>query len=135
MSELSGQDLAAIQEVHDRWLRAELRGDHSQVIELCSDDVNWIPPNFPPLHGKQAIAEYLTDDAVALKDIQVKDVVIRGNGSIAYLTSSYRTWFTSAGGPEIQEATGTHLWILRRMTDESWRVAIVSWSSWNSDIP
>lgn len=130
MSELSNQDLAAIEEIHERWLSAELRGDYSQVIELCTDDVSWIPPDSPPLNGKNAIARYLTENAVDLKDIQAKDVVIRGNGSLAYLTSYYQTRFMFAGGSEMQEATGSHLWILKRTESRSWRVAIVSWSYW-----
>jgi uncharacterized protein (TIGR02246 family) len=130
MSELSGQDLAAIQEVHDRWLSAEVRGDHSQVIDLCTDDVSWIPPNEPPLNGKQAIAQFLTDNAVDLKDIQVSDVVIRGNGSVAYLTSYFQTRFKLPADSSIHESTGAHLWILRKTGNGLWQVAIVTWSYW-----
>jgi uncharacterized protein (TIGR02246 family) len=137
MSELTGEDLAAIQEIHDRWLSAELRGDHSQVIELCTDDVCWIPPNAPPLNGKHAIAQYLDENTVDLKDIQVRDVLIRGNDSIAYLTGYYHTWFKLPDEAQIQDAkihesTGAHLWILRKTGNGSWRVAIVSWSYWTS---
>jgi ketosteroid isomerase-like protein len=145
MSELTGEDFAAIQEIHDRWLRAELQGDHFQVIELCTDDVSWIPPDAHPLNGKEAIARYLAENAVELKDIQVKDVVIRGNGSVAYLIGYYHTWFklpveakiqdgkmhdTKIHDAKIHESTGAHLWILRRTEDGTWQVAIVSWSYW-----
>lgn len=135
MFDLLQQDLAAIQEIHERWLNAELRGDHSQVIDLCTDDVSWIPPDSPPLSGKEAIASYLTENPVDLKDIQAKDLVIRGTGSVAYLTSSYHTWFKLPDDPKTQDAkshesTGTHLWIVRKNESGAWRVAIVTWSCW-----
>ncbi len=132
MFQLPEQDVAAIEEVHDRWIAAELTEDLSRVIELCTEDVSWIPPNAAPISGKEAIIRYLSENNAILKDIQVEDLVIRGSGSLAYLTSNYRTRFVDAGGSEIQVATGTHLWILRRSEDGRWRVAIVTWSSWGA---
>jgi len=130
MSELPSQDVDAIKEVHNRWVREELAGDSSHVIELCAEDVMWIPPNAPPLVGKEAIAQYLSDSTGGLKDVQARDVVICGSGSVAYLTSSYHSQFVVEGNSEMQDATGTHLWILRKTGDGAWRVAIVAWSSW-----
>ena len=130
MSELTSHDVDAIKVVHNRWVREELARHSSHVIELCTDDVRWIPPNAPPLVGKKAIAQYLSDSTVDLKDVQTGDVVICGSGSVAYLTSSYRSRFVVEGNSEMQEATGTHLWILRKTGSGEWRVAIVAWSSW-----
>jgi uncharacterized protein (TIGR02246 family) len=130
MSELSDQDVEAIEEIHDYWIKEELAGNSSRVVDLCTDDVTWIPPNAPPLVGKEAIAQYLSDSTVGLKDVQSRDVVICGSGSVAYLTSAYHTWFVVEAGSEIQEATGTHLWILRKNGDGAWRVAVMAWSSW-----
>jgi uncharacterized protein (TIGR02246 family) len=132
MTELSSQDVDAIEEVHNRWIRNELSGDSSRVIKLCTDDVRWIPPDAPPLVGKETIAQYLCDSTVGLKDVQVGDVVICGSGSVAYLTSSYHSRFVVEENSEMQETTGTHLWILRKIRDGAWRVAIVAWSSWGS---
>jgi uncharacterized protein (TIGR02246 family) len=129
MSELSGQDVDAIQEIHDRWIREELAGNSSQVIELCTDDVKWIPPNAPPLVGKEAIAQYLKESSVELKDVHVKEVIILGSGSIAYLTSGYHSRFVDEWKHDIQDASGTHLWVLRK-TGGVWKVAIVAWSLW-----
>ncbi|MCM3901841.1 MAG: DUF4440 domain-containing protein [Pyrinomonadaceae bacterium] len=130
MSELSDQDLEAIEEIHNYWIREELAGNGSRVIELCTDDVRWMPPNAPPLVGKPAIAQYLSDSTVGLKDVQAGDVVICGSGSVAYLTSSYHSRFVVEGGWELQEAAGTHLWILRKTGGGAWRVAVVAWSLW-----
>lgn len=130
MSELSDQDVGAIEEIHNYWIREELAGNSARVIELCTDDVRWIPPNAPPLVGKEAIARYLSDSTVLLKDVQVGDVVIRGSRSVVYLTSKYHSRFVVEGGAEMQEAVGAHLWILRKTVSRAWRVAIVAWSLW-----
>jgi uncharacterized protein (TIGR02246 family) len=132
MSELSVQDVNAIEEVHNRWISRELAGNSSQVIELCTDDVKWIPPNAPPLVGKEAIAQYLNDSSVGLKDVNVKEVMIRGSGSVAYLTSGYHSRFVGEGQTEMQECTGIHLWVLRKTGGGAWRVAIVAWSLWEA---
>lgn len=144
MADLSEQDLAAIQDVHDRWINAELHGNHDQVIELCTDDVNWIPPNAPPLNGKHAISAYLDNNRVILQDIQLQNIEIHGNDSVAYLMSSYHTSFSvpddahelpsgsdvKQPSSPLQQVNGTHLWILRKTKDGLWRVAVVTWSSW-----
>ena len=130
MSELSDQDLEAIEEIHNHWIREELVGNNSAIIELCTDDVRWLPPNAPPLVGKTAVAKYLNDNSVDLKDVQVGDVVISGGSSVVYLTSNYCSRFMIDGNSKMQEAVGAHLWILRKTMDGRWRVAIVAWSSW-----
>lgn len=130
MSELSDKDLEAIEQIHNYWIREELAGNSSRVIELCTDDVRWIPPNAPPLVGKEAIAQHLSDSTVGLNDVQVADVVICGSRAVAYLTSNYHSRFVVEGGSEMQEAVGAHLWILRKTVGGAWRVAIVAWSSW-----
>ena len=132
MSELSEQDVDAIEETHDCWIREELAGNSLRVIELCTDDVTWIPPNAPPLVGEKAIALYLDQNSAELKNISVKDTMIRGNGSVAYLTSEFRSRFVVEGQTEIQEVTGTHLWVLRKTGGGKWRVAIVAWSLWEA---
>ena len=129
MSELSSQDVDAIAELHKRWISEELGGNSSQVIQLCTDDVKWIPPNAPPLVGREAIAQHVNETSVELKTLNVKDVMIRGRGSVAYLTSDYVTRFVVEGQTEIQQVTGTHLWVLRK-TGGAWLVAVVAWSSW-----
>src|SRR5688500_10445107 len=127
MSELSDQDIESIEEIHRYWIGEELAGNSSRVIELCTDDVRWIPPNAPPLVGKEAIARYLSDSTVGLKDVQIGDVIIRGSRSVAYLTSNYHSRFVVDGGSTVQEVVGAHLWILRKKMGGVWRVAIVAW--------
>src|SRR3990172_6269755 len=132
MSELSPKNAAAIEEIHRRWIGEELAGNKSQIIELCTNDVTWIPSDAPPLVGKEAIAQYLHDNAVDLKDVRISDVVIRGSNSVAYLISGYRSRFVANGASDMQEATGTHLWVLQKTGEGMWQIAVVAWSSWKT---
>lgn len=133
MSELSDQDMEAIEEIHNRWIREELAGNNSEIIELCADDVKWMPPDAPPFAGKKTIAQYLSDNVVHLKNIQISDVVIYGSDSVAYLTSNYHTRFVIKEDSLTQEATGSHLWVLKKTTAGVWQVAIVTWTCWAGD--
>ncbi len=129
MTEISQQDLSKIKDVHDLWIAKELEGNGSEVIDLCTHDIQWLRPNKPPIVGKQEITKYLDTHSTKIESIDISDVCIRGNDSLAYLISNYRTHYLIEGHPEPHESTGTHLWILRKEGDD-WRVAVVTWSAW-----
>jgi ketosteroid isomerase-like protein len=129
MSELSDQDVQAIEDIHNRWISEELARNNARIVELCTNDIVWMPPDTLSLVGKEAIAEYLNENDTDLKDVEVTDVVIRGNDSIAYLTSRYHSRFVAVGASEVQRATGTHLWVLRKTDGRVWQVAVVAWNS------
>jgi ketosteroid isomerase-like protein len=128
MAELSEREVREINELHDNWIAKELAGHSSQLLDLCLEEIQWIPPDEPPLRGKEAIANYLAATKVALLQVDVDDVFVGGSDTTAYLTSNYHTRFLPEGVSETQEVTGTHLWVLRKQAGE-WRVAVVMWSS------
>lgn len=130
MSELPERDLAAIRELHDRWIRAELTRDIPKLIELCTDDVRVLPPNAQVLIGKDVAAKFLAADETTVKDIRIEDLVIRGSGSVAYITARYFTKFALSSSEQTHEATGLHLWILRRTEEGTWQIEILAWTSW-----
>ncbi|HZI86071.1 MAG TPA: nuclear transport factor 2 family protein [Pyrinomonadaceae bacterium] len=129
MAELSERDLVEINELHDKWIGTELAGNSSQLVDLCAEEIQWIAPDARPLRGKEAIAQYLEATTVELRQVDLDDVLIGGSDMTAYLTSNYRTRFSSKGHSEIHEATGTHLWIFRKI-DGKWQIVVVAWSSW-----
>lgn len=129
MSGLSSNDLQAIMDVQKRWIEAELAGDSLAVLRLCMDDVVWIPPDSPMLGGREAITRWLKGKKVEIKSIEVTDVRIGGSGTVAYKTGNYTTRYIAVGRSEVVEVKGTHLWILQKMANSDWRVAIVTWSS------
>lgn len=130
MSELSVDDLRAIEDVHSRWIEAELTGDNLAVLRLCSDDIVWIPPDSPLLEGKEAITCWLKATVeVEIKSLEVTDLRIDGNGTLAYKTGKYSTVYTAAGSSELREVQGTHLWILKKSAGGDWQASIVTWTS------
>ena len=116
--------IAAIRQVHDAWLAAELRGDVEEVLRLCTADVRWLVPGRPVVEGREAARQLLQAAQVELLDIHAGDLHIEHSGELASKTSRYETRYR-AGGQEAV-ARGTHLWILRR-EGVAWRVALVTW--------
>lgn len=130
MTELSEKDLNSITHLHDIWIAKELEGRAYEVIDLCSDDVRWLPPDASPILGKEEIEKYLATQDAKLLGIDAIDVSVQGSGSLAYLISNYTTSYLIEAHSEIpHQAKGTHLWILRKERDD-WRVVVVTWSSW-----
>ncbi len=123
---LSSRDLQEIRDLHDRWIASELEGDVSGVLGLCADDVQWLVSGSGMVVGQAAGRELLAATDVEVRDIQTADIQIRGNGNLAYKTSTYCTRFSSTGSSELRVTRGTHLWILRK-TDGEWRVTLVTW--------
>ena len=126
MSELSNRDLQDIRDLHDLWIAKELEGNALGVLQLCTDDVQWLAPGLEILVGKEAARELLAEPSVEIREIQTADLRIRGSGSFAYKTSTYRTRYAADGSSEVRVTSGTHLWILRK-TDGEWQVALVTW--------
>ncbi len=126
MSELSNRDLQNIRDLHDLWIAKELEGDALGVLQLCTDDVQWLAPNSELLTGKVAAKELLAEPGVEIREIQTGNIRIRGSGSFAYKTATYSTRYAIAGSSEVRVMRGTHLWILRK-TGSEWQVALVTW--------
>ena len=131
MNEISQQDLNKIIGVHELWIAKELEGNESEVIDLCTEDIQWLAPNDPPIVGKEEIAKHLAAHPTKVESIDINDLCIHGSGSLAYLISNYRTHYLTPGHSGLHESTGAHLWVLRKEGDD-WRVAAVTWSVWRN---
>lgn len=128
MSDLSNDDVQSIEDLHNRWLGFERRGDTAAVLELCTDDVMWIPPTSPPLIGQQAIIQWLKSAEVKIISLKTSDLRIGGSGTVAYKTSNYSTTYVPRDRSDTTTINGTHAWVLRKLPDAGWKVAVVTWS-------
>lgn len=128
-SELASEDVRAIEDLHNRWIEAELAGNSAAVLRLCTEDVVWVPPDSPLLEGRDEISEWLQSAEVEIRSLEISDLRIRGGGTVAYKTANYTTTYRPAGSSDLIEAKGTHLWILRKVGKLGWRVALVTWSA------
>jgi uncharacterized protein (TIGR02246 family) len=123
---LTQEDFEAIKQVHRTWLEAEINGQIEVLLSLCTPDVILIPPDSPVLCGKELIRNWLVDDQVEIKDIEISDFRIEGDGSMACKIADFETTFILEEG-ESGHAIGTHVWILNKV-DGEWLVRALAWS-------
>lgn len=128
MPELLVQDFKAIEDLQRRWMDEELRGDKEALLGLCTDDVQWIPPDAPAVLGKDALRDWFKAREVQSASIQITDTDTGGSGSVAYLTSHYSKVLVPAGGFLAHTVTGTHFWVLKKTPDKGWRIAVAGWN-------
>ena len=128
-SELSNCVQQAILAVQQKWLEFELDGNVTGVVSLCSDDVVWLPPNQPALHGRNAVAGWLAAlPGHRIRRIEMMNVRIHSSGELAYKLADFATWFEKAGQAGDELVTGSHLWVLRESSPDHWQAAVVAWS-------
>ena len=96
MLTLPEKDIEAIEQIHRRWIEAELSGNALQVLRFCTDDVRWMVPGAEVLVGKEA-ASLLVHTGTQIVDIETEDVEVCGSGDVAYKTSKYTTRFVAEG--------------------------------------
>lgn len=126
---LADVDVRAIQRLQKRWLDEELAGHSASILDLCTEDVVWMPPAGLALRGKAVVQAWLNASSVQIEDICLSNVRIDGQGLVAYKVADYQTRWIPAGSSHPVTSDGSHLWVLRRRTDSTWSVALVAWSS------
>jgi len=128
---LSAGDRLAITALHDAWLNAELLGNSSALLKLCTPAPVWLPPNEPPLCGRVAILHWLEGQPRAtVHRIDIADLAISGIGSLACKVAAFRTILESRADADADAAvvTGTHVWLLQRDNASAWRICVVAWT-------
>ena len=116
----------AVRKVHEAWLAAEVAGDLSAVLALCTNDVRWMQPGSAPSHGKEAGQTLLSSVGVHVVGIEAWDIRCEVSDTLAVKTARFRTQVRRDGESALAVVTGTHLWVLRR-EGEQWRVSLVTW--------
>ena len=123
------EDQDSILEIHHAWIDAEQRGDIEAMLELCAQDVRFIPPNMPSKKGKDTLREFLQKSGDVIKELEISNMDIEISGSLAYKTASFVAHVEELDASAVQTIRGTHLWVLRREGFQ-WKIAIVAWSIW-----
>jgi ketosteroid isomerase-like protein len=129
VSEVSDRVQQAIMAVQQHWLAHELAGDMASLLGLCVDDVVWLPPNEAALRGKSAVAGWLAAlPENRIRRIEITNLHIDGSSGLVYKVADFTTWLATAGEARNDPIIGSHLWVLREVLPEQWRVAVVAWS-------
>jgi ketosteroid isomerase-like protein len=129
MKRLTEDDVREIQQIHTSWIEFEVAGEDRRLLALCADDIEFWPPDAPPVLGRTAVSAQLASGSTKIHGIEISGRRILGSNEIAYLTASYKTTFSSAEDSAPRQAFGSHLWILEKGAD-GWALTLVSWSVW-----
>lgn len=125
---LSTEDRVAIEALHRAWLDAELRGDSSALLQLCTPTPVWLPPNEAPLCGTASILRWLGDQPhTSVLRIDIDDLAVSGVGSFAWKLAMFRTTFEGPSG-NAGTVSGSHAWLLQRDPSGTWRISVVVWT-------
>jgi ketosteroid isomerase-like protein len=98
MDELTEDSVREIEQIHSSWIEFEVAGEDHSLMALCADDIELWPPNAQPLLGRAAVSAQMAHRTTRIHCIEITDRRIRGSSEIAYLTATYKTTFSLAGG-------------------------------------
>jgi uncharacterized protein (TIGR02246 family) len=124
---LAPEDRQAIEALHHRWVRLELAGQASAVLDLCDDQVVWLPPGSRPLRGREAILHWLSGPPATVLALDVSRVDIEGRGDTAWRTCEFVTTLKPSPDQAPITVLGAQLWVLAR-TAAGWRIVVASWT-------
>ncbi len=142
-TEADVEALHSVREAHDGAVNA---GDLEAYLAVSAEDVVLLPPNEPPVVGKEAFrawAQGLFGQFTFEETMSSDEVVVAGDWGFDSGTYTIRPTPKVAGeaaegtsierpeiGRELDYAqTGKYLWILKRQPDGSWKIARGMWSS------
>ncbi len=126
---LSDEDVAAIGALHEEQIEAGLAGDWDAVGAFFAEDLVYMPPNFPVVHGRAAWVDWAKAMGFDIIEMTTEILDIDGRGDLAYLQGAYSQTFTVEGMPGPISDTGKFLWILRKQPDGAWLITIWIWNA------
>ena len=120
--------------VRDAYVAAVNAGDAKAVAALYTEDAAEMPPNEAMVKGRPAIEKFnagmLTGNTVKLSLTGLEAVA---TGDVAYDVGTYSQTITpKQGGGKPMTDRGKYVVILRRGSDNTWRV---KYAIYNSDLP
>ena len=128
-------DLAALEAMAENYEAAYGAGGADALAELHTEDAIRMPPNAPPLLGKEAIrAAYRTtfDQFTGKITLSLEEVEFAGDWAFVRGASAV-TLTPKAGGESIQDE-GKYLSIRKKLPDGSWKIFRTIWNS-NNPLP
>jgi ketosteroid isomerase-like protein len=125
--ECSERDRKGIKELHDKWLAAERAGDATAIAAMSSGEAVWVPPDQPPVVGRDAIGLWFASrpyDSEVAKTLDEEVVSLDADSHIACMRGTYRLTLRD---PE-SVSRGTFQRVMRKQPDGSWLVAFDIWT-------
>jgi ketosteroid isomerase-like protein len=113
---LSRKDIMTIKTIHKTWIESEMDGEAEKLLDFCSSDITFIPPDSSAVTGKDQIRNWLRTNKVKIEEIKISNLRIEGNNLIAYKVADFETIFASEKN-EKPRIKGMHLWILSNINN------------------
>jgi uncharacterized protein (TIGR02246 family) len=112
------------------WSRAAQSRDVERIVSFWAEDAAVFPPGRPPVVGKMAIREFVTE-SFQMPGFNISwnttTVVVSRSGDIAYTTGTNRVSFSASDGKQIVvEGKAVAVW--RRQKDGAWRCVVDIWN-------
>ena len=131
---LSEQDQAAIRKLDDYYEQnatAE-QPDWNAAVDLCyAEDAKVLPPNMPPLEGRQAI-KVVNAQSQPLKELKFEIVSLEGRGDLAIEHGTYALTAAPAGPSAPVTDRGKYVVVWKKQADGTWKM---THDIYNSDLP
>ena len=91
MKNLSEDAVREIERIHSSWIEFEVAGEDRRLLTLCTDDIEFWPPDAQPIVGRTGVLAQLQCGSKIIQGIEISNRRIRGSDEIAYLTANYKT--------------------------------------------
>jgi uncharacterized protein (TIGR02246 family) len=130
---LSGDDIAKIKRVHNKYEEAWLKGDADGVRALFTEDCVLLPPHGDaPRIGQKGLNEYWFPSnapPTRITKLIVTPQSIGGDGEIAYVWGTHEVvWTTVQDGKATSVShKGIFLNVLRKQADGGWKMSHHMW--------
>jgi uncharacterized protein (TIGR02246 family) len=114
----------------EQFFNAVKKRDANAIAELYAEDAISMPPNSPPLRGRDAIRKY-NEEFVKLPKLTIsggpETIAFSSDGSMAYEAGKYSVSFADPKGRTVRD-DGKFLNVLRR-EEGKWKVVADAFSS------
>lgn len=117
-------DVQAILELEQSVFNAQIAGDFEAWLDLFAEDAIVMVPNRPALTSKEAIRQW---NAPYFEQFHLHeasdDREVEVGGDWGYIRAHWIWTLTPRGGGPIVKDTGNSIWIVRKQSDGSWKIA------------
>jgi len=86
MHKLTEDNVREIERIHSRWMGFEVAGESSHLLTLCSDDIEFWPPDTQPVIGRTAVSAQLAQVRHGMVEETPKPCRISSGNSWVYTT-------------------------------------------------